>query len=212
MEQTIEHKKRLDEARNKDRLAENQPNKEPGQELPKPIGSQNETGRNDADTKTPAKHNEQEGKNSLENHRSKLDRIRALSKKANGQDLRKNVLNAMNLSAYIDPFNDWMFGIALALATLKDTLDYTGIDLLGIGWLVTLMVSFCIYIIVLLAGAGRKRTSTKALIKKYGTLVLGTMMEMIFGIDFLPIESLIVVITFVLTLKERMDDASAQEK
>lgn len=47
-------------------------------------------------------------------------------------------------------------------------------------------------------------------VRKYGVLIIGSLLEMLFGINFLPIQTLIVVLVFYFTLRERK--AAAMEK
>lgn len=100
---------------------------------------------------------------------------------------------------YLNPFMDWLYGIALALAILKDILDFTGLGSLPlIGTVITLMVSLFIFMVMFLTGSGAKRKMAR-----YSILMGGTLVEFIFGIDFLPIETLIVILVFRITLQER---------
>jgi hypothetical protein len=121
----------------------------------------------------------------------------------------KDSLSAVSLIKYFDPFMDWLFGIALCLALFKDISDFVGLGSLPvIGTLVTFGVSFIIGMIMFITGSGGKVKSTKRIIKslakRYGTLVAGTGVEMFFGLNFFPIETLVVAVVFYLTLRERM--------
>ena len=64
---------------------------------------------------------------------------------------------------------------------------------------------------MLLAGSGAKKNVAKNIIKKYGTLIAGTIIEFIFGIDFLPIETCIVIIVYWLILVERKQEQEAEQ-
>lgn len=127
----------------------------------------------------------------------------------------KDTFNAVSLIKYFDPFMDWMYGIALCLAIFKDVSDFVGLGSLPlIGTLITFAVSFIIGMIMFITGSGGKMGTTKrvikSLIKRYGTLVAGTGVEMFFGLNFFPIETFMVALVFYLTLQERM--LSAKEK
>lgn len=144
-------------------------------------------------------------------HSSNLKAARASSLKNSAQNVKKNIKAAANIASlmtYIDPFMDWLFGIALSVALLKDILDLVGFGSFpAIGTVVTLMASATIALIMFITGSGSKAKMIKGLVKsgakRYGVLVFGTIIEMIFGIDFLPIETTVVIIVFILTLQER---------
>ena len=111
----------------------------------------------------------------------------------------------ISLGKYMDPFMDWLFGIALTLAIFKDISDFVGLGSLPlIGTLITFAVSFIIGMIMFITGSGMKKRIVKALLKKYGVLIFGSFLEMFFGLNFFPIETFMVIIVFYLTLRERM--------
>jgi hypothetical protein len=128
----------------------------------------------------------------------------------------KDSFSVVSLIKYFDPFMDWMYGIALCLAILKDVSDFVGLGSLPlIGTLITFCVSFTIGLIMFITGSGGKSKSAKriakALIKRYGTLAAGTAVEMFFGLNFFPIETFMVIIVFYLTLQERMLAAKEEQ-
>jgi hypothetical protein len=111
----------------------------------------------------------------------------------------------ISLGKYIDPFMDWLYGIALTLAIFKDISDFIGLGSLPvIGTLITFAVSFIIGMIMFLTGSGMKKRIVKSLAKRYGVLIIGSLLEMLFGLNFFPIETSVVIIVFYLTLRERM--------
>lgn len=106
----------------------------------------------------------------------------------------------ISLTKYFDPFMDWMYGTALALAIFKDISDFVGLGSLPvIGTLITFGVSFTIGFIMFITGSG-----TKKRLARYGVLAVGTAVEMFFGLNFFPIESFMVMAVFYLTLRGRM--------
>lgn len=149
---------------------------------------------------------------SEQTHADNLKKSRLGSLKNSAKNAKKNIKDAVNvlsLMAYFNPFMDWLFGIALALAILKDILDFTGIGSLpGIGTVITLAVSFTIAGIMFLTGSASKIKISKQG-KKFIVLIGGTFIELIFGIDFVPIETFMVIYIFYLTLRSRRE--SAQE-
>lgn len=121
------------------------------------------------------------------------------------KELYKKMRPRLSLIGSIDPFTDWLFGIALSLALLKDILDWSLLGSLPlIGTLITFLVSVSIAFIMLITGSRGKSKVAKSLIKRFLVLISGTFVEMIvFGINFLPIESIVVMIVFYMTLVER---------
>lgn len=129
---------------------------------------------------------------------------------------RKNVqqlFSDMGLWRYAEPFTDWIFGIALMVAMLKDLLDLAQIGSLpGIGTLFTFFASTIIFLSLYLAGSSSKgKNKAKNIMKKYGTVLVGSLMEVIFGINFVPIETCIVILAFYFTLKERQEAETEQQ-
>lgn len=133
--------------------------------------------------------------------------------KSSIQNAKKNLKAAVNagaLMAHIDPFMDWLFGIALIFAIIKDVLDYvdTALDAIGgVGEILiiitTLICSMAIGFIMLLTGSNGKTKMARTIIRRFLILVGGTIIEFIPGVDLLPIESLVVIVVVWMTLVER---------
>lgn len=131
------------------------------------------------------------------------------AKRINGQ--LKNMRQSMKKAApspklllYLDWRVDWAFIPAAIAASLKDVLDWVFIgSIVGPGTIITFMASTVIFGALMLTGSRSKAKSIKPIVKKFGTLIIGSIVEMIFGLDFIPFESFIVIITFYLTLVER---------
>ncbi len=151
------------------------------------------------------------GKQAAEYNRARLAEARQASTPAGQAKLAlKGAKIAISLMNYIDPFWDWIFGIALSFAILKDIVDLVGLGSLPvIGTLITFFASSIIFFALLLAGGGGKK---KRWAKKYGILIAGTIIEFIFGIDFLPIETCVVIIVYGLTLMERRESEEDEQK
>jgi hypothetical protein len=84
---------------------------------------------------------------------------------------------------------------ALMVALLKDLLDLVLIGSLpGVGTVVTFVFSLLIFLLLLLSGSSKKySTSKKSMILLAGTLTEG----MLFGLNFLPIETLTVLAIYI---------------
>lgn len=122
-------------------------------------------------------------------------------------DLAKNVSNpfsGLSLLKQIDMFNDMPYFSALGAALIKDISDFIGIGSLpGIGTVITICCSIFIGMMMFLGGAGEKRKIAKGWIKKFLTLVGGTIVEILPGIDFLPVETMTAGLVYIWVLSDR---------
>ena len=103
--------------------------------------------------------------------------------------------------------SDWMYGLALMVAVLKDILDFfefTGV-LYFFVIVITLLASIFIALMMILGNAVNKTGGRKSqkMIKSWLILLSGTTIELIFGLDILPIETLTVLIIYALLLSHR---------
>lgn len=119
------------------------------------------------------------------------------------ESIKKAVAGNMDLSKYIE-VEDYIFvGMALAIAFLKDISDFVGIGSLPvIGTVVTIMATIFIGAAMYLAGSSSPRKNI-LFFRKAATYGIGMGIEMFFGLNFLPIETLMVVYLYYLLLKER---------
>jgi hypothetical protein len=122
-----------------------------------------------------------------------------------------------SLKKYIDWGTDWPYVAALFVALLKDILDFVGVGSLpAIGTVVTIICSIFIFFMMLLVpGSQGKRKMAVAFLKspigRYVLLLLGSIVEMIFGIDFLPVETAVVLVAYWMLLSERKESESEGE-
>jgi hypothetical protein len=128
----------------------------------------------------------------------------------NSAQKAKQIISAGSLSRYIDPFIDWLFAIALMLAILKDISDILTTTLLVAGGLGEMLVfiftsftSIFIFLIMIITGSTGNVKLAKSIIKKTLLLLATAMAEMIPIIDLLPMESILVVVVFWITLRDR---------
>jgi hypothetical protein len=144
-----------------------------------------------------------------EEHAENLNKVRKNLPKSPLKKARA-IARKVSLVKYLNPFIDWLYGIALAAALLKDIMDLVGIGSLpGIGTVITLMATITIWAVMIITGSAFKAIKKRRLVMRYGVLVAGTLIEMVFGIDFLPIETFMVIYIFVSALEDRRD---AKEK
>jgi hypothetical protein len=130
------------------------------------------------------------------------------------KDLAKNATpwGVFSLLSGASIFSDWMYGAALFAAIIKDILDL--LDLTGIGYIVVFIATICcsgfIAMMMLLGsmtnGSGRAQ---QKIIRSWLVLLGGTTIELIFGIDILPIETITVLIVYFMLLAARK---AAQEQ
>ncbi len=125
------------------------------------------------------------------------------------KDLAKNAspVGFISLLMQANLASDWMYGLALMAAVFKDLLDL--FEVTGFWYatviLMTLLTSIFIALMMILGNAVNKSGGRKSqkMIKSWLILLFGTTVEMIFGIDFLPIETLTVLIIYALLLSHR---------
>jgi hypothetical protein len=156
-----------------------------------------------------------------QDHANNLKISRAGTLKNSVQQTKKGAKAAMSgisLMGQINPFVDWLFAIALMAAMLKDILDIVNTALIaagGIGaaliFIFTLMTSAIIAVVMILTGASGKAKAARKIAKRIMILVTATLVELIPGVDILPLETVVVIVIFWLTLVERKM-GSAQEK
>lgn len=154
-------------------------------------------------------------------HSSNLKAARAGSLKNSVQNAKKNIKAALNIGSlitYIDPFIDWLFAIALIFAIIKDILDIPDEALIaayGSGEILiiitTIICSLAIGFIMLLTGSSGKGKFVKGLLKRFGLLIGATIVEIIPGIDSLPLESVSVIAIVWMTLVERKKAAEKEK-
>jgi len=109
---------------------------------------------------------------------------------------------------------DWMIGVPLLLAILKDVVDWMGLAILpGINDLIVWCISILTTLVMIFLGASGARTKVKvanSLVKKAITIIGGTICEELPGIDFLPIMTLTVLVAYILVLLDRKQEKAAQ--
>lgn len=135
----------------------------------------------------------------------------------------------LSLLSQMHLFDLPFFGIALILAALLDIFDVianASVVLSALIFVFTLMISVVIALCLHIMGAGsgtqkRAKKTGKLLNKflrggpgtRYGLLFAGTVIEFIPAVDLLPIETTIVIITFIMLLNERREaKQAAREK
>lgn len=142
-------------------------------------------------------------------HAERLRDVRKNLPKSPAQAAKK-VKQFFSIWKYFDPFIDWLYGIALSAALLKDILDLVAIGSLpGIGTVITLMATITIWAVMIITGSAFKAIKKRRLVMRYGVLAAGTLIEILFGLNFVPVETAMVVYIFVSALEDRRD---AKEK
>ncbi|MDR3559278.1 MAG: hypothetical protein P4L62_00305 [Candidatus Pacebacteria bacterium] len=135
----------------------------------------------------------------------------AISKK-----LAKNInpVGALSLAIRINIFTDWTYGIAMIAAMLKDILDI--VEASGVGYMFVVIATFLCTIFIammlllgdMLSGTSNRKQRTAL---KWLILLIGACVELIPGVDVLPMETLIVFLVYILTLIERKESAQEQK-
>lgn len=142
--------------------------------------------------------------------KNRLEQARAANKP---QNLSRNLSKKKPSSgsdSLINPFLDWLFGVAFAVALLKDFLDFAILGSIPlIGTVITILASLTIGAVLIITGAS---SNGKSIVKKFGVLLGGSTLEMFFGLNFLPMETITLIITIYLTLAERKAASKANEQ
>jgi hypothetical protein len=155
--------------------------------------------------------------------RNELNQARAKSKIAKAKNMASMArdlyrvatpLGVASLLKYIDWFKDWLYMIALVFAIGKDLIDFVGVGSLpAIGTIISICCSIMIFLLMLLAGSGGKRKFAKKYMNKFIVLIAGTLAEaVLFGLNFLPIETATVIIIYIMVLAERKQEKEAEDK
>ncbi|EKE20846.1 MAG: hypothetical protein ACD_7C00461G0006 [uncultured bacterium] len=103
-----------------------------------------------------------------------------------------------------------IYGLAFALALLKDLLDLTVVLALpAIGTVITICVSIAIGLILLFDGISvSQRRMARRMTRRFLVLIAGTLAEgILFGLNFFPIETLVVAIIYWMSLTDRKRSA-----
>ena len=132
------------------------------------------------------------------------------------KDLVKNATpwRAVKLLSKANPITDWMYGLAFVAALFKDVLDF--VEITGILYIIVFMSTFLVSIFIammMLLGSfttGHGRGDQK-IIRSWLILIGGTTAELLFGINFLPIETITVALIYMFALSSRIQDQE-QEK
>ncbi|MDO8240581.1 MAG: hypothetical protein Q7T51_01155 [Candidatus Moranbacteria bacterium] len=146
-------------------------------------------------------------------NKDNLSASRAGSLKNSLQNAKKNIDAAKNIGSlmtHLELITDWVFGLALAAAALKDILDLVDTALIALGGLgvvlifvSTGMASIVIAVAMFITSASGNSKVGRKIAKKISVLAGTTIIEFIPGIDVLPLETLAVIIIIWLTLVER---------
>ncbi len=156
----------------------------------------------------------QEFKQQLEESRKRETQNRSARKTSSLSDTAntvKEIGKAMNPAGFfslifkIRPFKDWMFGLAILMSLMKDLIDISIIGALpGIGTVITFCISIFVVFMLLMGrfSDGKKATQNSSL-KKILVLIFGTISEMLFGINFLPMATTTAIAIYMMVLLER---------
>jgi hypothetical protein len=130
------------------------------------------------------------------------------------KSLIKNVTpqGVFSLMRGVNIFSDWMYGLALLAAIFKDALDI--INATGIGYFIVVLATFLVSIFIammMLLGSFSGRTQQK-MIRSWLVLLGGTMTELFMGVNFLPIETITVLVVYFLMLSERKRDKEEKRR
>lgn len=124
------------------------------------------------------------------------------------KNLAKNVATPggiFSLATKISPA-DWMYFAALVASIFKDIIDL--IEAAGVTYIVVIVITFCIssfiaFMMLLGSFSHKKGRAQQKIIRSWLILLGGTATEMIFGLNFMPFETLTILLIWGLVLSER---------
>lgn len=112
-----------------------------------------------------------------------------------------------SLMLQIKPMKDWTYGLALFAAIFKDIVDL--IEGTIVLYAVVVVVGFCVSIFIglmmLLANSMEEKKHNRKMTKRWITLFLGTAAEILIGVNFIPMETLTVLLIYAMTLQDRKE-------
>lgn len=102
---------------------------------------------------------------------------------------------------------------ALFAALLKDIIDWSIIGSFpAIGTVLTFCASIFIFFMMLLAGSSVKIKVATSIVRRYLILTVGTLIEFLFGINFLPVLTLTILIIWFMAAAEKKQEAEERKK
>jgi hypothetical protein len=124
-------------------------------------------------------------------------------------------LGLFSLFFQMSLFKDWMYGLALVFAILKDILNF--IEATGVGYVLVIIATFlCSIFIAMMMLLGKMVNGSVS--QKQGKVILSwlillfaTVIELIPGINFIPEETFAVIIIYILMLSDRKSASQPEE-
>ena len=151
-----------------------------------------------------------------EKYKNSLNKARASAKRRNLVNTAKTLAEsatpwgAASLIKYLFLTHPAIYAVCLMVALLKDVLDWVGIGSLpAIGTILTICVSIFIFLMLLLAGSSSKIKMANSVVRRYLILGAGTLIEFLFGINFLPILTFTVLVIWFMAAAEKKQEAEA---
>ena len=191
----IDHSRALDEARsNKSQM--------PNAEGSHPADLHVHQNRKDAENKSDDKNDNQSHSDRLANARSGSNMARNI-KAAKDVAALATQLGSLSLLKQINFIGDMPYVAAIGAALLKDIIDLVAAETIILSVVFSVLCSIFIFMMMLLVGGNGKKKKVSKFFSKIGILGLGGIADSLPGIDFLPIETITVVVIYVMELVER---------
>jgi len=111
--------------------------------------------------------------------------------------------DAFSIFKQIDMLGDMPFFFALCAAVLKDIMNIVTFETIILPFLTSILCGIFIYMMLYLGGAGDKKKKTKKMMGKGLTILFGSLIDAIPGLDVIPIETITVLIVYVWVLFDR---------
>ena len=144
-----------------------------------------------------------------------IDRLAQVRKSGLGESIKTakdlaevaSPMGALSLLKQVHFFADMPYVAAMGAALLKDLLDIVTFETIVLPIVFSALCTIFIFMMMLLAGSGGRKKAANSILKKGALLVGGGVADAIPGIDFFPIETITVMMVYVMELIERKNAA-----
>lgn len=150
-------------------------------------------------------------KDKLDDIKQKAHDAKKIGKEAGTLVKSATPWGALSLASQINIFVDWAYGIAIFIAIFKDLLDWLFGIIPGVSTVIGFLVSISIGFLMLLANFFEKdRTVFQKTLLRYIALGIGTLIEILYGLNFFPFQTLTCVIIYLMALAARKNKSQVK--
>jgi len=118
--------------------------------------------------------------------------------------------DAFSIFKQIDMLGDMPFFLAIGAAVLKDVIDLITFETIILPFITSICCGIFIFMMLYLGGATDKKRKAKKLMGKGLTILFGSALDFIPGLDIVPIETITVLAVYVWVLFDRKNAQASQ--